>query len=110
MSEHNPDFTDDPAPWYAVAEETTYVVTFRADDAPNLDALRRTLDDAWTVIHVGKVDPTAPAATVAVDVRLPVSLHERLKETAEEQIVSVNLLVNRAVDRFLASLRSEGET
>ncbi len=41
---------------------------------------------------------------VGTQVRLPESLHDRLRATAEERDVSVNLLVTRAVQAYLAQL------
>ena len=41
---------------------------------------------------------------VATAVRLPVTVHERLREAAEERQVSVNLLVEKAIDDYLARL------
>lgn len=44
---------------------------------------------------------------VATAVRLPVSVHQRLVEEAEERFVSVNYLVTHAVERFLTELEDE---
>jgi predicted HicB family RNase H-like nuclease len=41
---------------------------------------------------------------VATSVRIPEALHERLVAAADERDVSVNYLVTKAVDRYLASL------
>ncbi len=43
---------------------------------------------------------------IATAVRLPESLHQRLHDAASERDVSVNLLVNRAVEDFLDRLPS----
>lgn len=45
--------------------------------------------------------PTYDEETVRTGLRLPVSLHEKLKAEAEARVVSVNLLVNRAIEAFL---------
>ena len=41
---------------------------------------------------------------VATAVRLPVAVHERLRAAADERQVSVNLLVEKAIDDYLARL------
>lgn len=51
----------------------------------------------------------------ATAVRLPVSLHERLRGEADVRSVSVNLLIERAISEFLdrlaaAELGSEGRS
>lgn len=46
---------------------------------------------------------------VATAVRLPRELHERLQEHAEMRDVSVNWLVTRAVEHFLAELPTREE-
>ncbi len=43
---------------------------------------------------------------IATAVRLPESLHQRLHDAATDRDVSVNLLVNRAVEDFLDRLPS----
>ena len=48
---------------------------------------------------------TDPRVNTAL--RLPVELHERLKAEASERDVSVNWLVTRAVERYLAALYPE---
>jgi predicted HicB family RNase H-like nuclease len=42
---------------------------------------------------------------VSTQVRLPVRTHRRLHEEAQARDVSVNYLINRAVDDFLEGLR-----
>jgi predicted transcriptional regulator len=46
---------------------------------------------------------------VATAVRFPEDLHERLQEHAEMRDVSVNWLVNRAVEQFLDGLPSRAQ-
>ena len=41
---------------------------------------------------------------IVTAVRLPPAVHRRLKEAARQRDVSVNLLVNRAVDDYLERL------
>lgn len=41
---------------------------------------------------------------VTTAVRLPRALHDRLRATAEERDLSVNWIVNRAIERFLDDL------
>lgn len=41
---------------------------------------------------------------VTTAVRLPESIHDRLREEAHERDVSVNFLINRAVDQYLSTL------
>jgi predicted HicB family RNase H-like nuclease len=48
-----------------------------------------------------------PRVTTAV--RLPESLHDRLRDCALERDVSVNLLVTRAVEAYLDHLPPVGE-
>lgn len=54
-----------------------------------------------------------PRRTTAV--RLPVSLHERLRVEADLRLVSANLLIERAISEFLerlppAEVRAEGSS
>lgn len=48
--------------------------------------------------------PRVHGDRVTTQIRFPVELHERLTAAATEREVSVNLLVNRAVDEFLERL------
>ena len=41
-------------------------------------------------------------------VRLPVSLHERLRSEADLRLVSANLLIERAISEFLDRLAAAG--
>lgn len=46
---------------------------------------------------------------VSTAIRIPESLHDRLREAADERDVSVNLLATRALSEFLDSLISPEE-
>jgi predicted HicB family RNase H-like nuclease len=42
---------------------------------------------------------------ITTAVRLPATAHKKLADAARERDVSVNYLINRAVDQYLAALR-----
>ena len=55
--------------------------------------------------------PAAPAPAAgkekSLQVRMPSALHERLHKTAESRMVGANLIVNKALERFLEELDSK---
>lgn len=79
------------------AERTTARACMRCSGIHQLRAL-------W--IYVRSMATTGSKRRVATAVRLPAELHTRLQEHAEMRDVSVNWLVTRAVEQFLAGLPS----
>lgn len=49
------------------------------------------------------------AATKTLQVRMPASMHERLHAVAEERMVGAQLLVVKAIEKYLEGLEPVGE-